>query len=138
MAKKRKKKVQPVVSSKPVETTGQWYWCVNCGHHGDFGYHRKNNVKCEMCGYDEPSLWTLEEINDPFLDNIWLERFKTKKQADKEKESWLYKNPVALKKVLTGIQQAKEGKFAPDPRTESKEPKEKSIQEKLAEIRKIT
>lgn len=115
---KRKKKVQPVIPAEPVVTTGQWYWCVNCGHHGDFGFHRKNNVKCEMCGYDDVSLWTLEEINDEHLDNIWLGRFKTKKQADKDK--------------------AKGTSLTPKATTESKEPKKKSVQEQLAEIRGIT
>jgi len=134
MAKKRKKKVQPVVASEPVETTGQWYWCVNCGHHGDFGYHRKNNVKCEMCGYDEPSLWTLEEINDPDLD-LDIKRFKTKKQTLLNEE-YEKKASSKHKGYMKAVEKAKV--LLAKIETESKEPKEKSIQEKLAEIRKIT
>jgi hypothetical protein len=32
-----------------------------------------------------------------------------------EREAWLYKNPEALKSVLLGLSQAREGKFATSP-----------------------
>jgi hypothetical protein len=64
---------------------GQYYWCVYCGHHGNFGYHRKRNVKCEICSYENICFWTLEDMADPILDDIYLERFKTKEQVDKKK-----------------------------------------------------
>lgn len=105
---KKKKKAEPPKPQKPERTEGRWYWCVNCGHHGDYGSVRKRNVKCEMCEYEEVSLYTLEEINDEWLDNIWLDRFKTKKQMEK-----------------------------PETTTESKKTKEKSLKEKLAEIKKL-
>jgi hypothetical protein len=30
----------------------QYYSCINCGHHGDFGYERKRSLNCENCDYD--------------------------------------------------------------------------------------
>lgn len=84
--KKKKKKVQPVVPAYEPPTEGRYYWCVNCGHHGDYGFTRKRGLNCELCDYDEVSIWTLEEINDPHLDNLWLERFKKKDIAIKERE----------------------------------------------------
>lgn len=121
MAKRKKKKVE-VVPAEPQLTEGQYYWCVNCGHHGDYGFHRKKSVNCEMCGYDDVSLWTLEDINDPFLDNLWIERFKTKKQAKigfvVEKHKFVVENSSMAKN------------FKP-------ETTEKTLAEKLAEIRGI-
>jgi len=127
MAKKKKKK-KVDIPAEPRITEGQWYWCVNCGHHGDYGFHRKKNVKCEMCNYEDVSLYTKEEINDEWLDNVWLERFKTKKQADQElkdnpPKSFL-PNPFSIEdKVET--------------KTESKTTKEKSLADQLAEIKKL-
>lgn len=120
MAKRRKKqKVEKVVAEppKPVET--QYYWCVNCGHHGDYGSIRKRGLKCELCDYDEITPYDLEEINDPFMDNVWLERFRTKAQVDK------------------GI--PKETPAERDARTESKtksiKTETKSVKDRIAEIR---
>lgn len=31
----------------------QFYWCVNCGHTGDFGFERQKNIKCEECSYED-------------------------------------------------------------------------------------
>lgn len=92
MAKKKKKKKKVQQPTFPVyepPTEGRYYWCVNCGHHGDYGKVRKRGLTCELCNYDEVSIYTLEEINDPFLDNVWLERFQTKDKVDKgvEKET---------------------------------------------------
>lgn len=90
MAKrKKKKKVQPVVPTYVPPSEGRYYWCVNCGHHGDYGFERKRGLNCELCDYDDISIYTLEEINDETLDNVWLERFRTKEQVDKgvEKET---------------------------------------------------
>jgi len=118
MAKKRKKPT--VLPVEPRVTSGQYYWCVNCGHYGNFGFHRKNNVKCEICDYDEPCITSLEEINDPFLDNVWIERFRTKKQVDDGVPEQLPED----KKVVT-----ESNIFL--------EKKEESILDKLAAIRGI-
>lgn len=119
MAKKRKKQVV-TLPVEPRITSGQYYWCVNCGHHGNFGFFRKNNVKCEICDYDEPLITSIEDINDPFLDNIWIERYRTKKQVD------------------SGVpEQTPEDREVPTV-TESKDIKDKSVLEKLAKIRNLT
>lgn len=39
----------------------KYYWCVNCGYRGDFGFYRAKNIKCEKCGYD--SLTECEELD---------------------------------------------------------------------------
>lgn len=31
----------------------RWYFCVNCGHHGDYGFERQRSLKCEKCEYDD-------------------------------------------------------------------------------------
>jgi hypothetical protein len=31
----------------------RYYWCVNCGKHGDFGFYRKRLVICENCNYND-------------------------------------------------------------------------------------
>ncbi len=121
MAKRKKKKVEPVVPTTPELTDGQWYWCVNCGHHGDFGFHRKKSVKCESCLYEWVTIWTLEEINDEHIDHVWLERFKTKKMT----------------LVETGLEQAKKRKFAPDPTTDSKGSSKGSLKKKLEVIKQM-
>lgn len=35
---------------KVEENKIRYYWCVNCGHHGDFGFYRTRNIKCDKCG----------------------------------------------------------------------------------------
>lgn len=122
MAKRKKKKIQPVTPLEPEVTEGQYYWCVNCGHHGDYGFFRKKNVKCEMCGYDEISLWTLEDLNDENLDSIWPERFKTKKQSVPKDHLGMRETAKDTKKLLENLDN-KYGK--------------QTIAEKLAEIRGI-
>ena len=37
----------------------RYYWCVNCGMHGDFGFYRARSVKCTRCDYE--ALCELEE-----------------------------------------------------------------------------
>ena len=118
MAKKKKKVEQAIVDNHDL-TEGQYYWCVNCGHHGDYGFVRKNSIKCEMCDYDPVTLYSLEEINDPFLDSVWIERFKTKKQAQIE---------LVIEKNKFVIQKSSMAKnLLP----------EKTLAEKLADIRKL-
>jgi len=118
VAKKKKKIEQPIVDSHDL-TEGQYYWCVNCGHNGDYGFIRKNSLKCEMCDYDVISLYTLEEILESTADNIYLERFKTKKQATielvVEKNKFVIEKSSMAKNLLP----------------------EKTLAEKLADIRSI-
>lgn len=135
MAKKKKKKVQPTLPVIPELTSGQYYWCVNCGHHGDYGFHRKKSIKCEVCEYNDVTLWTLEDINDPFLDNLNIEDFKTKKQAIMTVDNvFNEKAPASHKKHMAAVEEAKV--LLDKYKTESK-PKGKSIIEKLKEIRKL-
>lgn len=30
----------------------KYYFCVNCGYHGEFKFFRQRNIKCECCQYD--------------------------------------------------------------------------------------
>ena len=68
----------------------KYYWCVNCGYHGDFGFYRQKNAKCQMCEYDE-----LTEIEQ----DEWDKEIKKKHEANKKdpfyknfKERHKYKN----------------------------------------------
>lgn len=54
----------------------QYYWCVNCGHHGDFGRVRYRMLECENCGYEDLAEYTKEEIQED--DKLTIERFKKK------------------------------------------------------------
>lgn len=38
------------------------YCCVNCGYHGDFGFYRVRNVKCDICSYEDLAELTEEEF----------------------------------------------------------------------------
>lgn len=40
----------------------QYYWCVNCGNHGNFGKLRVRSVNCESCGYENITPFTKDEI----------------------------------------------------------------------------
>lgn len=42
----------------------RYYWCVNCGNHGDFKFYRARNVKCEECAYDPLTELDEEEYNE--------------------------------------------------------------------------
>ena len=42
----------------------RFYWCVNCGNHGDFGFYRARGVKCQECQYDELTELDESEYND--------------------------------------------------------------------------
>lgn len=35
------------------ENINRYYWCVNCGFHGDFKKHRVRNIQCEKCNYTD-------------------------------------------------------------------------------------
>jgi Zn ribbon nucleic-acid-binding protein len=40
----------------------EYYWCVNCGHHGKFKFRRQNMQVCTECGYDSLTQFELDEI----------------------------------------------------------------------------
>lgn len=42
----------------------QYYWCINCGHHGDFGKTRIRGTDCEECGYEDVTPFNKEEITE--------------------------------------------------------------------------
>ena len=46
------------------ETKIQYYWCVNCGYHGNFGRPRSRGVTCQKCDYDCLTQFSLEEIRE--------------------------------------------------------------------------
>lgn len=84
--KKRGKKID--IKPLPQEPLkGQYYWCVNCGHHGDYGSYKVRNIKCEECGYDALAMYTMEEMKDDNVKNIWPERFIKKSKAKTESRS---------------------------------------------------
>lgn len=99
----------------------RYYWCVNCGHHGDYGFVRKRGLNCEMCAYDAIATYSLEEINDPTLDNVSLDRFKKKKATETES------------KLISDLRKEND-KFEADMK---KIEQKKSIQERLDEIRNM-
>lgn len=37
---------------KTIKPKIRYYWCVNCGHGGDYGYDRSRGLVCEKCKYD--------------------------------------------------------------------------------------
>lgn len=56
----------------------RYYWCVNCGYCGDFGFERLKNQKCESCNYDDLVPYDADE---------WEESGK------REKHEWMKKDP---------------------------------------------
>lgn len=55
----------------------RYYWCVNCGHHGDLGKYYKIHKDCENCNYDEIVPYSEEEIEEH--ENLWMSKFKKQK-----------------------------------------------------------
>lgn len=31
----------------------RYYYCVNCGHHGDFKRPKKRSIECQECSYKD-------------------------------------------------------------------------------------
>lgn len=73
MAKRKKIDISDLKSTN-TNTPTRYYWCVNCGHHGDFGYLRIRGLNCENCGYDMIADYTTEEIEDS--KDLTFDRFK--------------------------------------------------------------
>lgn len=42
----------------------RYYWCVNCGTHGDFGRYRKTRIFCRHCTYTDVCTYTDAEIEE--------------------------------------------------------------------------
>ena len=42
----------------------RYYWCVNCGYHGDFKFNRQKSIKCQICDYDELTELDKEEWDE--------------------------------------------------------------------------
>ena len=36
-----------------LKTRIRYYWCVNCGKNGDYGYERQRGLVCEDCKYED-------------------------------------------------------------------------------------
>lgn len=55
-------------SIKRVTNPGRYFWCVDCGHRGDYGYRREAHFICLKCNYDLVTVYEREEIlEDPHL-----------------------------------------------------------------------
>lgn len=48
MGRKLKRKTPEPDFSTPAT---QYYYCVNCGYHGDFGFKRERGLSCDSCDY---------------------------------------------------------------------------------------
>lgn len=55
----------------------RYYFCVNCGYHGDFSFDRKRNIKCESCDYEDVTELSKEEYEETEDSHkITLQEFK--------------------------------------------------------------
>lgn len=52
----------------------RYYWCVNCGHHGDFRFERERNIKCDHCGYEHLTELDKEEYETSFSKHVELSK----------------------------------------------------------------
>lgn len=73
MARRKKINISDIKIDTKVNPT-QFYWCVNCGHHGNFGRLRVRGLQCQKCNYELITEYTKEEIQES--DDLSLERFK--------------------------------------------------------------
>ena len=48
--------------NRGYSTGTAFYWCVNCGDAGYYGYRRVTNFSCMECHYDRVTPYELEEI----------------------------------------------------------------------------
>jgi hypothetical protein len=72
----RRKKVNIGPYTPPPNKPTRYYWCVNCGHHGDYGKLRIRGLECENCKYDSITDYSEQEIKEH--DHLTLDRFKRK------------------------------------------------------------
>lgn len=54
----------------------RYYWCVNCGYHGDFGFERLRNQTCESCNYDGVTGYEEDELEE----TGFMEKHKRQKE----------------------------------------------------------
>lgn len=58
----------------------RYYWCVNCGYHGDYGKVKKRNLTCEKCQYTKIAYYEyLEIVEDGDME---LDTFKLVKKGE--------------------------------------------------------
>jgi len=65
----------------------KYYWCVDCGYHGEFKIYRQRNLNCEYCNYD--AICELDEEE-------WTEYGKERNIIQKEQD--FYKKELAKAK----------------------------------------
>jgi len=58
--------------SKTDNDATKYYWCVNCGWHGEYKTPRYRGIVCEKCNYDAISKldekeWKQEAKNKPWI-----------------------------------------------------------------------
>lgn len=70
------KTILKIPQYEPDNREGRFYYCVNCGYRGDFGFDRHRNVKCEKCQYEILSMMNLED---------WMEELRERPYVFKEK-----------------------------------------------------
>ena len=126
MAKKKNKKLNISLQTKePIET--RYYWCVNCGHHGDYGKVRKRGLVCEECSYDDVTPYTEKEINSDCCHKN-LSDFKRKSEE---------KPPAFHKEIMDAVKEAKT-LLKENTQTESKfKNRKETIADKIAQIRRL-
>jgi len=74
MAKSRRTKKQKISTGAPVQfevSETRYYWCVNCGVLGDYGFLRKRGLVCEACKYEFVVEYSLEDYESK------MEQYKT-------------------------------------------------------------
>ena len=67
----------------------KYYWCVNCGYYGDFGFFRQKNIKCQICEYDDLTEYEEEEYTE------WAREFKHIQDEDE-----FYKSKGKVKRCI--------------------------------------
>lgn len=48
----------------------KYYWCVNCGYNGNFGFYRQKIVECQFCNYKDLAELDEQEYNE------WAAKYK--------------------------------------------------------------
>lgn len=51
----------------------RYYWCVNCGHHGDFKRPKKRSIECQECSYKDIIALDKDEFEEKMIEIMNLE-----------------------------------------------------------------